>query len=96
LFSATAHNAEIIHHTETHGTHSFSVFSAFFAVKISLVMNSTVNGYVYRTGPTGLTGLTELTDFSLQPSALNLQLFSFQFSAFQLFSFSLQPSAVIL
>jgi len=49
LFSATAHNAEIIHHTETQGTQrstSFSVFSAFFAVKISLVMNSTVNGYV--------------------------------------------------
>ena len=60
------------------------MFSAFFAVKISLVMNSTVNGYVF---PTGQTGLTELTDF-------NLQLFSFQFSAFQLLSsLSIRPVA---
>jgi len=57
------------------------VFSAFFAVKISLVMNSTVNGYVFQ--------LFSFSAFILQPSALNLQLFSFQFSAFQLFSSTL-------
>jgi hypothetical protein len=47
-------------------------------------------GRTGQTCQTGLTELTELTDFSLQPSALNLQLFRFQFSAFQLFSISLQ------
>jgi hypothetical protein len=64
VFSATVHTAEIIHHTETQGTQrstSFSVFSAFFAVKLSLVMNSTVNGYVFPTGR------TDMIDFSLQP-----------------------------
>jgi hypothetical protein len=49
-------------------------------------------GRTGQTCQTGLTELTELTDFSLQPSALNLQLFSFQHFSFQLsvFSFSLQ------
>jgi hypothetical protein len=63
VFSATVHTAEIIHHTETQGTQrstSFSVFSAFFAVKLSLVMNSTVNDYVF-----------QLSAFVLPPSALD-------------------------